>query len=123
MGERFLAPLMRRFALQHPRLSVVVDLTNRLVDIVSEGYDLAIRTGTLADARLIRTRIASRQILTCAAPGYLDRTAPLDAVQELARHEHIVGTSTTWKIKKGERPRIYKKSEIRVGGKESDNQC
>src|SRR3546814_3394095 len=70
MGERFLAPLMRRFALQHPRLSVVVDLTNRLVDLVSEGYDLAIRTGTLADARLIRTRIASRQFLTCAAPGY-----------------------------------------------------
>src|SRR3546814_1923017 len=64
MGERFLAPLMRRFALQHPRLSVVVDLTNRLVDLVSEGYDLAIRTGTLADARLIRTRIASRQFLT-----------------------------------------------------------
>src|SRR3546814_14487989 len=63
MGERFLAPLMRRFALQHPRLSVVVDLTNRLVDLVSEGYDLAIRTGTLADARLIRTRIASRQFL------------------------------------------------------------
>src|SRR3546814_8426107 len=36
MGERFLAPLMRRFALQHPRLSVVVDLTNRLVDLMSE---------------------------------------------------------------------------------------
>src|SRR3546814_15135781 len=70
MGERFLAPLMRRFALQHPRLSVVVDLTNRLVDLVSEGYDLALRTGTLADARLIRTRIASRQFQKCAAPGY-----------------------------------------------------
>lgn len=110
MGERFLAPLMRRFALQHPRLSVVVDLTNRLVDLVSEGYDLAIRTGTLADARLIRARIASRQFLTCAAPGYLDRTAPLDAIQDLDRHEHIVGTSTTWKFKQGDRQVLYKPS-------------
>src|SRR3546814_14136683 len=71
---------------------------------------LAIRTGTLADARLIRTRIASRQFLTCAAPGYLDRTAPLDAVQDLDRHEHIVGTSTTWKFKQGDRQVLYKPS-------------
>src|SRR3546814_9374201 len=110
MGERFLAPLMRRFALQHPRLSGVVDFTNLLFDLVSEVYDLAIRTGTLADARLIRTRIASRQFLTCAAPGYLDRTAPLDAVQDLDRHEHIVGTSTTWKFKQGDRQVLYKPS-------------
>src|SRR3546814_13515652 len=79
---------------------------------------LAIRTGTLADARLIRTRIASRQFLTCAAPGYLDRTAPLDAVQDLDRHEHIVGTSTTWKFKQGDR-----RSEDRRVGKESVSTC
>src|SRR3546814_6993697 len=59
---------------------------------------------------MIRTRIASRQFLTCAAPDYLDRTAPLDAVQDLDRHEHIVGTSTTWKFKQGDRQVLYKPS-------------
>jgi len=110
MGERFLAPLMRRFALKHPRLSIVIDLTNRLVDLVSEGYDLAIRTGTLADARLIRTRIASRQFLTCAAPSYLDRSAPVETIQDLDHHEHIVGTSTTWKFNQDGQQLLYKPS-------------
>ncbi|MBW8755221.1 MAG: LysR family transcriptional regulator, partial [Sphingomonadales bacterium] len=100
--------LMQRFALDHPRLSIVIDLTNRLVDLVSEGYDLAIRTGTLADARLIRTRIASRQFLTCAAPSYLDRSAPIETIQDLERHDHIVGTSTTWKFKQDGQPVLYK---------------
>src|SRR3546814_3781195 len=101
---------MRRCRLQHPRVRVVVDLTNRWVDLVSEGYVLAVRTGTLADARLIRARIASRQFLTCAAPGYLDRTAPLDAIQDLERHEHIVSKSKTWKFKQGDRQVPYKPS-------------
>jgi len=108
MGERFLAPLMRRFALQHPRLSIVIDLTNRLVDLVSEGYDLAIRTGTLADARLISTRIASRQFLTCAAPSYLDHSAPIETIQDLDRHEHVVGTSTTWKFNQDGQQLLYR---------------
>jgi DNA-binding transcriptional LysR family regulator len=110
LGERFVAPLMQRFALQHARLGVVMNLTNGLVDLVSEGYDLAIRTGALADARLIRTRIASRQFLTCAAPGYIDHAAPLLTVQDLDRHQHIIGTSATWKFKQGRQEVLYKPS-------------
>lgn len=110
MGERFLAPILRRFALAHPQLSIAIELTNRVVDLISEGYDLAIRTGALADSRLIGTRIASRQFLTCAAPFYLQRSGLAATIEDLDRHEHIVGTSATWKFNQDGRQLLYKPS-------------
>lgn len=96
MGERFVAPLIRRFAMRHPKLSVSIELTNRVVDLIAEGFDLAVRTGRVADPRLIGTQVASRKLYTCAAPSYLARAGRPAAVGDLARHECIVGTSTTW---------------------------
>ena len=108
MGENFIAPILRRFAIQHPRLTVSIDLTNRLVDLVGEGYDLAIRTGDLADSRLIGTRVASRQFLTCAAPDYLDKAGPLAKVEDLDAHEAIIGTSSTWSFVQSGRKILYR---------------
>lgn len=98
MGERFIAPIMRRFALQNPKVSIVLDFTNRLVDLVGEGYDMAIRTGILADSNLIGTRIGSRTFLTCASPSYIDWTAPPLSLADLDRHDCLIGTSSTWKF-------------------------
>lgn len=99
MGERFIAPLLRGFAEAHPRLAVRLDLTNRMVDIVAEGYDLAIRTGLLADSRLTATRIASRTLYTCAAPAYLDRYGRPESVADLADHQCLGGTSAHWRFR------------------------
>ncbi len=96
MGERFVAPILRRFAMQHPRLNLFIELTNRVIDLVSEDFDLAIRTGRTNDPRLVATRVASRTLLTCAAPDYLTRKGHPMKVQDLADHECIVGTSDTW---------------------------
>lgn len=96
IGERFVAPIIRRFAAQYPRLRVSVDLTNRVVDLVGEGFDLAIRTGDVSDPRLIGTRVASRRFYTCAAPDYLARMPIPKHVSELVGHECIRGTSATW---------------------------
>lgn len=96
MGERFVAPIIRRFAMPHPKLNVTIDLSNRIVDLVAEGYDLAIRTGQVADSRLIATRVASRTLHTCAAPAYLARMGTPGKVDELSAHECIAGSSTMW---------------------------
>ncbi|MEP7222958.1 MAG: LysR substrate-binding domain-containing protein [Novosphingobium sp.] len=96
MGERFIAPLIRRFAMQHPGLSVSIELTNRVVDLLVEGFDLAIRTGRAVDPSLIGMRVASRRLHTCAAPSYLARAGRPDSVSALAGHECIVGSSQTW---------------------------
>jgi DNA-binding transcriptional LysR family regulator len=70
MGERFVAPIVREFAEQNPRISISLDLTNRVVDIVGEGYDIGIRTGDVVDTRLVGRQIAERSIEVCAAPAY-----------------------------------------------------
>lgn len=108
MGERFVAPIMRRFALANPQVSISIDLTNRIVDLVGEGYDLAIRTGALVDSRLIGTRIGSRSFLTCAAPEYLERFSPPASIEDLAEHECLVGTSSLWKFARGGEPVSYR---------------
>ncbi|MGV3770089.1 MAG: LysR family transcriptional regulator [Sphingobium phenoxybenzoativorans] len=96
MGERFVAPILRAFAIANPRLNVTLELTNRLVDLVAEGYDVAIRTGHLPDSRLIATRIASRTLYTCASPDYLAAHGTPVSLADLDRHQCLAGTSTTW---------------------------
>ncbi|QUM74401.1 LysR substrate-binding domain-containing protein [Sphingopyxis granuli] len=98
MGERFIAPLVQEFAAAHPKLAVTLDLTNRVVDLVAEGYDLAIRTGQLADSRLIGTRIASRTLYTCASPDYLEQRGAPKRVADLRHHDCLVGTASTWRF-------------------------
>lgn len=108
LGERFIAPLIRRFAMQHQKLSVQIELTNRVVDLVAEGFDLAIRTGRLNDNRLIGTRVASRTLYTCAAPDYLARVGTPRSVDDLTKHECLVGTSSTWQYKVGDKIRYHR---------------
>lgn len=98
MGERFVAPIVREFAQSHPRLTVILDLTNRLVDLVSEGYDLALRTGALSDSRLVRSQILTRRITLCAAPSYLDLRGRPTTVEALHDHECIQGTADSWQF-------------------------
>ncbi|MGK2912074.1 MAG: LysR family transcriptional regulator, partial [Sphingobium sp.] len=98
MGERFVAPIIRRFAMPHPKLAVTIDLSNGVVDLIAEGYDLAVRTGHVADARLTSVRVAARTLRTCAAPSYLARAGRPLTVADLSRHECIIGTSPTWQF-------------------------
>lgn len=98
MGERFIAPLLRDIAMLYPRLSISIDLSNRLVDLIAEGFDLAIRTGNLADSRLIATRVASRTLYTCASPTYLSSAKPLNTVRDLSGHHCLEGSSSSWRF-------------------------
>lgn len=98
LGERFVAPVVRRFTAAHPRLAVVLDLTNRVVDVVGEGYDLAVRTGQMADDRLAGRRIASRPVHTCASPDYLEQAGDPRSIDALAEHQCLIGTSSTWRF-------------------------
>jgi len=96
LGERFIASLARRFAVQHPQLRLFLDLSNRVVDLLGEGYDLAIRTGDMTSSNLIATRIASRQFHTCATPAYLERSGCPETIKDLDRHACLVGSSAAW---------------------------
>ena len=96
IGARFVAPILVQMSLEYPQLTISLELSNRIIDLVGEGYDLAIRTGNLSDSRLIATRIASRRLYLCAAPRYLANIRTPATVKDLAEHSCLVGNAATW---------------------------
>jgi DNA-binding transcriptional LysR family regulator len=85
-GTRQLAPLLSEFAQRHPLVTVELGLNDRLVDLADEGWDLAIRIGSLSDSSLIARRIAACRTVVCAAPSYLAARGNPRMVAHLANH-------------------------------------
>ena len=94
-GERFIVPLVTDFMTRHPQLRVDIELSNRNLDLVHEGLDLAIRLGRLQDSRMVATRLAPRRMYLCAAPDYLQRYGRPHSLSELSRHNCLVGSPDT----------------------------
>ena len=76
-GRMWLAPLVVEFLRAYPGVCVEAEYSNRFVDLIGEGFDLAVRLGDLPDSRLTARKIGSRRRLVCAAPSYLDGRPPL----------------------------------------------
>lgn len=102
-GERFIVPLVTEFMIQHPQLRVDIELTNRTLDLLHDGLDLAIRLGRLQDSRLVATRLASRQLYLCAAPDYLQRYGRPHSLSELSQHNCLIGSSDMWSFQTNDR--------------------
>ncbi|MEW7847908.1 LysR substrate-binding domain-containing protein [Massilia aurea] len=89
-GRTAIAPLVSTFAQRYPQVEVQLDVTDRPVDLVAGGIDLAIRFGELPDQRLVARRIMSNRRLLCASPRYLERHGAPSALADLANHRCIV---------------------------------
>lgn len=89
-GRTVIAPLVSRFATRFPELEVQFEVTDRPVDLVETGVDLAIRFGELPDGRLTARRILSNRRFLCASPGYLKQHGMPTTLDELAAHRCIV---------------------------------
>ena len=92
-GRRHVAPLVPRFIALHPDVSVSLNLSDRVVDIVNEGFDCAVRVGDLPDSSLISVRLADNRRQCVAAPSYLKRAGVPQHPSELARHECLTLSS------------------------------
>lgn len=88
-GNLHLAPLWPRFTAAHPKVSLDITLNDRLVDLVEEGYDLAIRITNLASSQLVSRRLATTRIVLCASPDYLATHGAPTHPRELADHQVI----------------------------------
>ena len=97
-GERFIVPLVNDFMARHPQLRLELELTNRSLDLLQEGLDLAIRLGRLQDSRLVATRLAPRVMHLCAAPSYLQRYGRPHSLSELPQHNCLIGSSDQWQF-------------------------
>lgn len=96
LGERFVTPVLLDFLAAYPRISVKMELTNRVVDLVSESFDVAIRTGHPADDRLAARQVAAREIVAAASPAYVERHGVPQHPEDLSAHACLIGTSASW---------------------------
>jgi DNA-binding transcriptional LysR family regulator len=99
LGQLQLAPLLPAFLARYPQLRLRMSLTDRMVDLVSEKFDLAIRiTGRLADANLVQRRLCPIRFVVCAAPAYLKRRGtPRDPAQ-LEQHNCLGVGASPWHL-------------------------
>jgi DNA-binding transcriptional LysR family regulator len=88
-GVLHVAPVLAAYLERYPEVSVDLTLNDRVVDLVEDGYDLAIRIGRLADSSLIARRLAPCRILLCAAPSYLAAHGTPAHPTDLTRHRCI----------------------------------
>ncbi|MGV0958269.1 MAG: LysR family transcriptional regulator [Limnohabitans sp.] len=91
-GIRHLAPLWSEFLANHPQVTLDVQLADRVIDLVDEGFDLAVRIARLPDSSLISRQLASTRLVLCAAPSYLKRRGTPAHPSELAEHD-VMGYS------------------------------
>jgi DNA-binding transcriptional LysR family regulator len=115
-GAAQLTPALLDFAAAYPDVQLDVSSTDRMVNLVEEGFDAAVRIGQLGDSSLVARKLAAVRLVTCASPGYLARAGAPSSPEELARHEAILDTNsadpTLWRFAGDGRTR-----DVRVSGR------
>ena len=86
-GIHALAKRLPEYLAAYPEVSVDMSLSNRFVDLIDEGFDVAFRVGELADSGLIARALAPYRLRLCAAPAYLASRPPIEHPDDLTRHE------------------------------------
>jgi DNA-binding transcriptional LysR family regulator len=96
-GISHFAPLWGEFMAVYPQIDLDVRLNDRLVDLVDEGFDLALRISTLPDSLMVSGKLAATEMLACASPDYLARhRIPLHS-RDLAQHRVLAIRAFRWK--------------------------
>jgi len=104
-GRLWVSPLLPKFCRQFPQVRLDVRFEDRYVDLIAEGFDVAIRVGVMQSSTLVARRIAGRSSLLYASPGYLKRRGTPRSPDELAKHDCIGFTGHAfwpdWPLRKG----------------------
>ncbi|MDH0685960.1 LysR family transcriptional regulator [Achromobacter animicus] len=112
-GRAHIVPAVSDFCRQFPDVEVQMRLTDRPLNLIEEGFDVAVRFGDLPDARLTARRIASNRRLLCASPRYLEIHGEPRTPGDLQRHRCIVVRENdvaygTWRLESGARAETVK---------------
>ncbi len=111
-GEKQILPLVNDFLKQYGDVEISAYLSNQKVDLVEEGYDLAIRLGKLSDSSMMAKKLGKRTSYVCASPHYLDRHGIPHSLSELNKHSCLLGTLDYWHFRESGREK-----NIRVTGR------
>ena len=104
-AHAWLAPNLPRFLDRYPDISLDLDVSDRIVDLVGEGFDIAIRMGRLADSGLMARHLGNLRTVICAAPDYLARAGTPATIGDLAAHACVLWSNprstSVWKYHLG----------------------
>ena len=105
-GTMHLSPLVAGFLQLHPAIEVELDLSDRTVDLVAEGYDMAVRIGVLADSSLVARKLTELRLVVCASPDYLHRRGGPATPSDLKDHACLIyghAPGVTWPFQVNEK--------------------
>lgn len=101
-STRFLGEIVADFLAQHPDINVELEGTDRIVDLIDEGFDLAVRIGPMPESTLIARRLCALHLVLCASPAYLAKAGTPQSVDELDSHDHVLfipnSRNQTWTL-------------------------
>lgn len=101
-GLLYLAPLWAPFMARHPKVRVDVMLSDRVTDLVEEGFDLAVRIARLPSSSLVSRKLATTRMILCASPAYLKRRGQPKTPADLVNHEiasySLLSMGETWEF-------------------------
>ncbi len=101
----YLGAIVAEFLALHPEINVEIEATERVVDLIEEGFDVAVRFGPMPESTLIARRLCAVSLLLCASPAYLAKGAP-KTIEELDSYDHVLFTpgsrNQTWMLYNGE---------------------
>jgi DNA-binding transcriptional LysR family regulator len=89
-GFHYLGELLAKYHRKYPKVSIDISLHDRQIDLVEEGYDLALRIATLKDSSLIARKIASCHLVMCASPEYLQKYGEPKTPTDLKKHQCLL---------------------------------
>jgi DNA-binding transcriptional LysR family regulator len=120
-GSAQLVPALLDFAAAYPDVLLDVSSTDRMVNLVEDGFDVAVRIGQLSDSSLVARKLAAVRLVTCAAPAYLARAGAPETVEDLGLHEAVIDTNvvdpTLWRFGRGsERQEVRLQGRLRFSG-------
>jgi len=96
-GEMVVLPLIARFMDKYPKIKLELELTERIVDMIGENIDIAIRSGLLHDSNLIATQLQENDFILCASPSYLKKHGVPQSPSELLAHTCLCYGYAGWK--------------------------
>jgi DNA-binding transcriptional LysR family regulator len=119
LGGMLLPRIVGEFVARYPRIRIELSLSARLVDLVEEGFDLAVRSGRLGSSSLIARRVATQVSGLCASDRYLRRRGCPESLSEVAEHDCILirrphaseGSGGVWNLRSG-----LRRESVKISG-------
>jgi DNA-binding transcriptional LysR family regulator len=117
-GHQHIAPLIPRFAQRYPKVELALSLSDRSINLIEEGFDLAVRIAELKDSSLAARKLAPNRRVVCASPDYLREHGEPRTPQDLAKHNCLIasweyGFAMAWEYKSP----AGKRGTVRVTGR------